>query len=161
MTPTKTRHMATFLLEMALDQERIRQRVASRLIAWRGGLTQQDAAARLGISYRQFQRLERGQSTGRWRTLELLADGMGISVGDLIGEEGSRFLVDSRLAESPEKVDFDVLRFDRLFEELKILRDGQLEIQAVQDEIGKRLDALLVPRSAGTSDQGSRSDGDS
>lgn len=158
MTPTKTRHTATFLLQMALDQERIRQRVASRLLAWRGALSQQTAAARLGISYRQYQRLERGQSTGRWRTLEQIADGLGISVADLIGVEESAFPASPR---PPGTLDLGDGRFDRLLEELAGLRSGQVEIQAAQDAIGKRLDALATQRQRRASGRADRSDRDS
>lgn len=134
--------MATFLLEMALDQARIRQRIAERLIAWRGAGIQPDAARALGISGRQYQRLEKAQSTPRWRTIEQIADRMGISVGDLIGVED---LLPATV-QPPATVDLYDERFEQLVAELKGLRAGQVQIQAAQDEIGKRLDALSVRR---------------
>lgn len=161
MTPTKTRHMATFLLEMALDQERVRQRIAARLLAWRQSknLIQPDAARQIGISNRQYQRLEAGHSTARWATIDMVADGLGISVEDLIGEGASG--VPAR-ADSPPKpsLRLDDDRFALLLAELTLLRSGQVEIQASQEQIERRLDALATQLPDQVSGQGSRSDAD-
>lgn len=153
--------MATFLLEMALDQARIRQRIAERLTAWRESknLIQPDAARVLGLSARQYQRLEKAQSTPRWRTIEQVAERMEISVADLIGMEELASLPAS--SQPPRTVDLDDERFERLFAELQILRDGQAGIQAAQESIEKRLDALSAPRRGRASGQGHRSDGGS
>lgn len=159
MTPTKTRHMATFLLEMALDQERVKQRIAARLKSWRDGtrMNQADAARHVGLSYRQYQRLEKAQSTARWRTIEMLAERLEINVGDLIGED-----------EGPEEafaraqpLDQDDERFDRLFAEMKQLLAGQSELQAEQVRIGKRLERLAGKQRHRASAQGASPDADS
>jgi transcriptional regulator with XRE-family HTH domain len=78
--------MATFLLEVALGQERVKQRLSEWLSAERGRrhLTQQKMAEFLGASYRMYQRYEAGQSLPRWRHLEQMAEKLGTDLGHVL-----------------------------------------------------------------------------
>jgi transcriptional regulator with XRE-family HTH domain len=90
MTTTTARQRATFLLEVALDQERLKQRIAEvlRRERERRHITQMVVATDLEqLSYRQYQRVENGQSMPRWKALEELAGYFDISLSDLLGEE--------------------------------------------------------------------------
>ncbi len=79
MSLTTESGLSRFLLEMALDQEALRARVATRLVLFRKSqrppLKQQEMAASIidendvPISYRQYQRWENELSTPEWRWL--------------------------------------------------------------------------------------------
>ena len=57
-----------------------------RRARWIAGLTQEDVAA-LGITYRYYQELERGQRNPTLRILHHLADTLGTTVGALCGTD--------------------------------------------------------------------------
>lgn len=82
---TTARQRATFLLEVALDEARIKERLAAALRKWRGPRSQLDVYRETGLSYRQYQRLENAQSLPRWRTLEELAERTGIDMAEIVG----------------------------------------------------------------------------
>lgn len=94
MSATWNATRSTFLLEVALDQARVRQRLAAALLRERGKRGRGDArkypqpemARLLNLSLRQYQRIEAGESMPRWRTLEQMADRLDITVADLIGD---------------------------------------------------------------------------
>lgn len=80
---------STFLLEVALDQERLKQRIAGRLREYRQslgpGYPQERVAPAFGVSFSTYQRWERGISMPRWAQLERIADVIGIDMVDLVG----------------------------------------------------------------------------
>lgn len=98
MTTTDARARATFLLEVALDQERLKTRIAALLRAHRvslrppEGLPQLDYRDRFVIngkpvSYRQYQRWEAAQSMPEWKWMEVIADVLGVTQADLLADE--------------------------------------------------------------------------
>lgn len=89
MTATNARHRATFLLEVALDAARINEQIAGRLRAERERrhLTQEKMAPLVGLSLRQYQRLENGQSMPRWSNIEQIAAALDLDVSALLEAE--------------------------------------------------------------------------
>lgn len=58
------------------------------------GLTQEQAAQKVGVTVRQWQRLETGDSDPRAGTLAKIAGAFGISINELIGLRGSESQMD-------------------------------------------------------------------
>jgi len=54
------------------------------------GLSQSDLAERLGVSFQQVQKYERGANRVAASTLLAAAEALGVSVGWLVGEDASR-----------------------------------------------------------------------
>jgi transcriptional regulator with XRE-family HTH domain len=54
------------------------------------GLSQTNLADRLGVSFQQVQKYERGSNRVAASTLVTAAEALGVSVGWLVGEEGGR-----------------------------------------------------------------------
>jgi transcriptional regulator with XRE-family HTH domain len=68
------------LAEMALRQEKVSERL--RELRERQGLSQEDAARKVGITQRQWQRWESGDSMPYPRSLDMVASTFGISVAE-------------------------------------------------------------------------------
>jgi transcriptional regulator with XRE-family HTH domain len=93
MTATRERARATFLLQVALDEARTRQRIAAALLAARARLGGGDArrfpqpkmAEVLGVSLRTYQHWEAAETMPRWRNLEEIADRLEVDVSELVG----------------------------------------------------------------------------
>jgi hypothetical protein len=108
MTATSERARATFLLEVALDEQRVRERVAETLRAYRAAqrppITQYEMHLTVNermkehhpevehrkrsISYRQYQRWENAQSKPAWIFLEPTADFGGFDVSEFYARPG-------------------------------------------------------------------------
>jgi transcriptional regulator with XRE-family HTH domain len=73
------------IAEMALRQEK----VSERLLELRelNGLSQEQAAQRVGITHRQWQRWEQGESMPYPRNLDLIASRFGLSIADFFDED--------------------------------------------------------------------------
>lgn len=93
MTTTIDRARSRFLLEVALDQERIKQRLARLLREHRESQrpkpSQLQVSLELGdvVSYRQYQRWEAAESMPEWKQLEAIAVYLGIGVDDLLDDD--------------------------------------------------------------------------
>lgn len=74
------RRRASVLAEMALRQERVSDRLAG--LRARDRLTQEQAAAKVGVNLRQWQRWEAGDSMPYPRNLDTIASRFGISVDE-------------------------------------------------------------------------------
>lgn len=127
---TTARQRATFLLEVALDEAQIKERLAAALREWRGRRSQLDVYAETGLSYRQYQRLENAQSLPRWRTLEAIAERTGIDLADIVGDGEERETLTSSesdgLREELAEVRGELAELRRLFEErLPVARAGR------------------------------------
>jgi transcriptional regulator with XRE-family HTH domain len=79
------RAAVSVLAEMALRQEKVAERLA--ILRERQALTQEQAAAKVGVTLRQWQRWEAGQSMPYPRNLELIASRFGFSVADFFDAE--------------------------------------------------------------------------
>lgn len=81
---------STFLLEVALDQERLKQRIAERLRDYRQslgpGYPQEKVAPLFGVGFSTYQRWERAVSMPRWTHLERMAEVMRIDIAELVGD---------------------------------------------------------------------------
>lgn len=73
------------LAEMALRRERIAARLGE--LRERDSLTQEQAAARVGVTLRQWQRWEYGESVPYPRNMDQIATKFGISVVEFFDEE--------------------------------------------------------------------------
>lgn len=60
------------------------------LLKYRGGLTQQEFADFLGLSQSFYNQLERGTKDPSLKTIRQIAERLGITVGELIGDKVSR-----------------------------------------------------------------------
>lgn len=69
-------------------QRRVGERV--KKARWITGMTQEDAAAKAGLTYRYYQELERGRVNPTLRTLFSLARAFGRSVSELVEVEGKK-----------------------------------------------------------------------
>ncbi len=80
-----------------MSPETFRRRVAGRIqrARWRLGLTQADAAFRIGLTARYFAEVERGRRNPTLDVLFAVAHGLKVKVADLIDvESGSRVDLD-------------------------------------------------------------------
>lgn len=69
---------------MALRRERIAERLAQ--LREHSGLTQEQAAQKVGITHRQWQRWESGESVPYPRNLEVIASRFGITVAEFFDD---------------------------------------------------------------------------
>jgi len=92
----RRRRRVSVLAQMALRRERIVERLVELRVA--RGLTQEQAAHRIQISNRQYQRWEAGESTPHPNNLDRIAESYEMSIDEFLGEapSGSR---DERLTE--------------------------------------------------------------
>lgn len=89
------RGLSTFLLEMALDESRMRERFAAKLLAERtrrgGGdarrYPQPQMAELLGTTLRSYQGWEAGERMPRWRNLERIAATLAWNVSELFEDD--------------------------------------------------------------------------
>lgn len=92
---TSARGLSTFLLEMALDEARIRERLSERLLAERetrgGGNTrrfpQPMMADLLDVTLRTYQEWEGAVRVPSWRNLEKIAERLGIEITELFEDD--------------------------------------------------------------------------
>lgn len=136
---------ATFLLEVALDRARIKQRFAKLLYderVRRGGgdarrFPQPEMAQLLGIGMRQYQRWEDPDdgSLPYWRNIEAIGEKLDVDVSDLFNA-----VQQLEPEESPEPADLASLRRE-LATEIGRLRD-------VTDQLEERLAELAPPQQA-------------
>jgi transcriptional regulator with XRE-family HTH domain len=93
------RHRPVSLLaDMALRQERVAQRLAE--LRERHALSQEKAAQKVGITHRQWQRWENGQSMPRPGNLGEVALAFGVPVTTFYEEDDAPELDDDRLDEA-------------------------------------------------------------
>lgn len=88
-----------------MSPESFRKRVAARIqrARWRLGLTQADAAFKIGLTFRYFAEIERGKRNPTLDVLLAVARGLRVKVADLVDvEPGPRLDLD-RLAVAPPK----------------------------------------------------------
>jgi transcriptional regulator with XRE-family HTH domain len=135
VTTTHTRHMATFLLEVALGQERLKQRISRWLAKERDErrLSQLEMAQLVEISYRQYQRYESAESLPRWRQLERMAEVLGTDIGHVLA-----------IAETPTETTDE--EEPSLQEGLATLRE---EVAALRQEWQEYRDEQMRSRPAG------------
>lgn len=97
LSATRDGGRSTFLLEVALDRARMKQRLAAALLAQRvergGGdarrFPQPAMAQLLGYSLRQYQRLEDPDDPNlpTWNNIESIGDKLGLNASELFGDE--------------------------------------------------------------------------
>jgi len=82
-----------------------RQRVGSmiRLARWRKNLDQEQAAARVGLSYRYFAEIERGVRNPTLDVLVAIAKALDVSVADLVDVESRKRIDLARLELEPPR----------------------------------------------------------
>jgi len=85
------------LAEMAIRRERIVQRL--RELREAHGLTQEQAAARVGVNLRQWQRWEAGDSMPYPRNLDLIASKFGTTVNEFFEPPETQLVARSELEE--------------------------------------------------------------
>lgn len=91
------RRRASVLAEMALRQEKVSARLAD--LREQAGLTQEQAAARVGVNLRQWQRWEAGDSMPYPRNLDTIASRFGISVDEFFDTQQTQLdRIEERLA---------------------------------------------------------------
>lgn len=82
---TKSRQALTFALEMALDRKRAGRDLAA--LREESRLTQAELVEKSGLSLRQIQRYEAGESMPRWKNLDRLADVLGDGVYEIVRDD--------------------------------------------------------------------------
>lgn len=112
---------ATLLLQMALDRKRAGADLAALREEQR--TTQADLVTATGLSLRQIQRYEAGESMPRWKNLDKLAEALGPKVYEIVHDDAER-------PATPDVV--GALDFDPYAEQLD-------RIEEKLDEIIKRL----------------------
>jgi transcriptional regulator with XRE-family HTH domain len=75
------------LLRMAIERQLAAQRLGARLAKERArlGLNQEDAARKIGVTHRAYQRWESGDAMPFARNLRSAAEAFGLDVGELAG----------------------------------------------------------------------------
>lgn len=132
------RHRVSVLAEMALRKEKVTQRL--RELRELHGLTQDQAAARVGINLRQWQRWEAGDSMPYPRNLDTIASAFGITVAEFF-DPPPRVAVDhSELGAVREQL-------ARLDDHISALQNGRAsgveQLLERQSAILERLEAML------------------
>jgi len=105
------RRRVSVLAEMALRQEKVSARLLE--LRERQGLSQEDAARKVGITTRQWQRWETGESMPYPRNLDLVASRFGISVSEFFDE-------DAPTIPKPDQLDRIEAKLDKIIEHLGI-----------------------------------------
>jgi transcriptional regulator with XRE-family HTH domain len=90
------------LAEMALRQEKVSARLTE--LRERHGLSQEDAARKVGITVRQWQRWETGESMPYPRNLDAVASSFGVTVSGFF-DEASPVIENSQLDRIEGKLD--------------------------------------------------------
>lgn len=148
-TPTRkkswqtSRRRVSVLAEMALRKERI----AERLAELRGlrGFSQEQAAGFVGITVRQWQRWEAGESVPYPRNLDTIASRFGISVAEFFDGDGAAAVGVAVLA---ERMDALEARLDALHEALGRLVD-QLQVEEATRQPASQPQPATAPRRTG------------
>lgn len=117
----------TVLADMALRQERVAQCLAE--LRERHGLSQERAAQKVGITHRQWQRWENGQSMPRPGNLGEVALAFGVPISWFYDEE--------------IEIKPDPTQLDRVEEMLKQLVSGQDALAQALAALGATLDERL------------------
>jgi transcriptional regulator with XRE-family HTH domain len=92
-------------LVLGVSPQAFRRRVAARIqrARWRLGLTQQDAAHRIGLVYRHYAEVERGHRNPSLDTVFAIAGALKVRVADLVDvEPGPRVDLDSLKLSAPK-----------------------------------------------------------
>jgi transcriptional regulator with XRE-family HTH domain len=136
------RSRVSVLAEMALRKELI----AERLAELRGtrGQSQEQAAAFVGITVRQWQRWEAGESVPYPRNLEVVASRYGISVAEFF-DGPSPVPTDDAMAELLERQNANLERQSEILEEL---RGEVTQLRSAQQDLYQRMDALAESMAA-------------
>lgn len=98
MTTTTDRARARFLLEVALDHENLKQRIAQKLKTHRESLRPPQGEPQLdyrdrfkingrSVSYRQYQRWEAGESMPEWKWMVVIAEVLGTTQQALLCDD--------------------------------------------------------------------------
>jgi transcriptional regulator with XRE-family HTH domain len=137
------------LAEMALRQEKVSERL--RELRERQGLSQEDAARKVGITHRQWQRWETGASMPYPRNLDAVASAFGISVAEFF-DPAEPVVDDSQLARIEEKLNDLLGRIDglpdivnRLVSDL-LAASGDADAQVPPDSSGPSHRTPAAPR---------------
>lgn len=119
------RQRVSVLAEMALRREKVMERLLE--LRERHGLSQEDAAHKVGITTRQWQRWETGESMPYPRNLDAVASRFGISVAQFFDE--------------PTELIVDVAQLDRieakLDEVLNLLHDDDGPAEVLEAEAAR------------------------
>ena len=142
VSATHNRAMSTFLLEMALDEARLRQRLGERLLAEReqhgGGnarrFPQPRMAELLGVTLRTYQDWEGGNRVPSWRNLEEIAAKLNVPVSELVGDAETAAEEQPEATPSPDLV---LQRLDQLEQSVESLR--QVVVEALDAAAERRV----------------------
>lgn len=143
MPQTRARARATFLLEVALDQERIKQRVGDLLREHRRklGYPQERVAPLFGVSFRTYQRWEGAEVMPRWSQMETIAEQLGVDVSEIVGEQAhAPPLVETEPLVPPAQV---IVRLEAASRQLTATTDRLEELLDALPEM-ERVATLLV-----------------
>lgn len=118
---------------MALRKER----VVERLVQLREvhGLTQEQAAARVGVTVRQWQRWEAGKSMPYPRNLDMIAAKFGITVADFFDEDVVTESLDDRVQELLAKQNANLARQTEILERLEVTLARIEEREAILENL--------------------------
>ena len=123
--PWQTRRQAVNLLDlMAAQKAQVQERLAQLRDTY--DLTQEEAAAKVGVNLRQWQRWEAGDSRPYTRNLEAVARAFGVSTDDILGA-------------SETQLDRIERRLDALYELLTPSDDAEA-LEADLDDGARRAD---------------------
>lgn len=120
------RKRVSVIAEMALRRERISERLGE--LREQSSLTQEQAAGRVGVTLRQWQRWESGESIPYPRNLDAIASKFGLSVAEFFDETENASLREAvaqlrdevtELRAGLATLSADVLRHTRELEELR------------------------------------------
>lgn len=138
------RRPVSVLAEMALRKERVAERLSD--LRERGALSQEQAAAKVGVTLRQWQRWEAGESVPYPRNLDSVASAFGISVAEFFDEPQVVVTPDVRQLDRIQ-ADVDDMRA-KLDELLDLLRPAAETLAAAFEAEADRLDEQRKPPAA-------------
>lgn len=121
------------LLEVLAEEER---RVAGRLARMRESmaLTQEKAASRAGVTLRQWQRWESGQSEPRASNLLKISEEFGVPLSDLLEVESNA--ADAAHADQLDRIEWRLKQLSEQVEEVRLhLSRNVLEVMKRFDEV--------------------------
>lgn len=123
---------ASLLRQMALEKQLVSQRLGQQIARHRArlGLTQEEAASRVGVTHRAYQRWESGEAMPYPRNVEKIAGAFGIGVDELLSE-AARTPADEDQIEMLKRIEF---KLDRALGALGL--DPQ---EGIADDLARRL----------------------